>query len=517
MKTIKRKAAALILAVVMIGLVFGGCSPAKEGSEGKTSADDKTTASSTSGSDKETPPDSKNEEPVTLRIFFGDISAPDDGLVADAVSEITQKLINTKVEFVMFGQGEFAEKIPLLLASDEKMDIGFDAGWIDYVGRSRAGAYLDLTELLKTTPDLYKAIDPLLWQGVTIDGGIYGVPTYKELAEQWALYAETDFLKENNIDPKSITKLADAEVILEALKKDPNRAGFMITAVLSASSPSFVALDMMDYYDVILDSYVVSKEEGKTVVDYWMTEEYESFVRLMRDWYNKGYIASDVATREGYDEYTDNDIHNYGLGLVSYSPLNEVASSKSYGKDLTPIPITPITTTNGSTRGSINCIYAKSEHPDRAIQFLELWNTKPEIKNLITFGIEGKHYNLVDGKVEPVPDVDKLYLNQNWRTGNMFISYLMVGEPDDKYDKYLEFNDQAVASVVLGFTPDTKSIDDKIAACRGAFKEYGNLLSVGAIDPDEYLPKLRDALKAAGSDDIVAELQKQLDEWNKSK
>lgn len=499
MKGLIRKVASYALILTMGVALLGGCSSKKDSSANKTPA----------------ATDTKSTEPVNLRIFFGDVKKPDDDLVAKAVSEVTKKMINATVEFVMFGPGEYNQKIPLLLASNEKMDIGFDAGWIDYVGRAKSGAYLDLTKLLKTTPKLYNTIDPLLWQGATIDGGIYGVPAYKELAEQWALYAETDFLKQNNIDTTKIKKLADAEVILQALKKDPKRAGFMVSAAGfgGGSSLSVISLDLMQKYDVIQDAFVVDKSEGKTVLNYFMSKEYEDYTKLMRDWFKKGYIAPDVATRENYDQYIKNGNYNFGLGLVSYSPLNEVGQSKNYGKDLTPIKITPVTTTNGSTRGSLNCIYAKSQNPEKAIQFLELLNTVPEIKNLTTYGIEGKHYNLVGGKVEPVKNINDLYINQSWRNGNMFIGNLMVGEPDDKYKQYLDFNKQAKASVVLGFTPDTKAMTDKIAAVNNAFKEYGILLSLGAVDPDEYLPRFRNALKAAGVDTVIAEMQKQYNDW----
>ena len=447
--------------------------------------------------------------PVTLRIFFGDDAKPDDELVQDELNKYIVPKLGIEADFVFFGSGEYNQKMPLLIASDEKMDICFDAGWIDYVNRSRAGAYLDITDMLADYQDLYNAVHPLLWEGSKVDGRNYGVPTNKEVAETWAFYAEAEVLEQNGIDPASIKTFADGEVILEALSKDPERAGFQIFA---GNSDNLYMLGLLGIFDHISYGVGVYQDAPETVVSVFESPEYEAFVRTVHSWYEKGYIAEDVATRENYDQYTK-DSHNYGLGYVSYSPLNEVGQSNSYGKALTPMCVTPITTTNGSCTGSINCVLAKTENPDAALKFLEAWNTDPVIKNYITFGIEGVHYNLVDGKVENVPNVNDLYVNQNWRTGNMFISYLMVNEADDKYDQYLAFNDKARGSAVLGFQPDVDEIQDRLTAIDGVRAEYCPLLHCGVLDPDEYLPIFIDELKSVGIDDVVAYYQAQLDDW----
>lgn len=446
----------------------------------------------------------------TLAVYFQDATTPDKALVEQELSRLTMEKIGVGVELKMFGPGEYAEKVPLLLASNEKMDIGFDAAWMAYVERARKGAYYDMTENLKTkSTELYNAIDERLWQGAAIDGKIYGVPTYKEIAERWCVYAEKSILDANGIDPESINSLKDAEVILEAMKKDPERAGFMILA----SNANHVKMDILSNFDTVSGDFVVERANGNEIVNYYMTPQYEQFVRLMRDWYEKGYISSDVATRENYDEYTKHGDFKHGLSFVSYAPFNEVGYSATYNTEFVPMDVTPTVISNDSTRGSIFGVYKKSKNPEKAMEFLQLWNTTPEIKNLITYGIEGKHYNLEDGKVVKVPDAVKMYSNQNWCSGNTFISYLLKEEPDNKYEVYDEFNNSAISSLTLGFTPDLTSVSDKVAACSAVVKEYSPLLNVGAVDIDENIGKFRDALKNSGVDEITAEIQKQYDAW----
>lgn len=440
-----------------------------------------------------------------LRVFFMDAKTPDVDLVSEKLSEITREKLGVNIEMVMFDT-DYATKLPMLIATDEQMDIC----WTNSDGfeeRARKGAYADITDLLKNTPKLYNLFDKDFWKGVSYNDRIYAVPTLKEMAEQWVCYAETDFLEANNIkiDENRTYSLKELETILAVLKNNPDRPGFEIGA-----KGQHDPMDILNHFDVITGSIVVNKETDK-VENYYMSKEFEAYVKLMREWYDKGYIASDVATRNGYGQYKSG---HKGITYAGYAPYNELLS-KRYNNDIavTPIKMTPAVISNTSTCGSAFAILEKCKDKEKAMKFLELWNTDSKVKNLITYGIEGKHYTLENGKVKQADDYLKHYLNQNWASGNEFIATLLVNEPDDKFEKYAEFNKSAEKSRVLGFKPDVTNINDKMLACSGAAAEFTGLLSCGAVEPDEYLPKLKKALESAGVNDVVKELQKQYDEW----
>lgn len=506
MKKNTRKRAAAAIGVYLMALgMFSGC----------TKQNDSSSASSTGAASNTTIESKEKEEelePVTLHIYGYDPSGIDDEKVAKAMSEIPEvKALNVTVEFVKYPTGTYRDKIPLALASNEPMDIVFDAGWIAYASRVESQAYVDISEMLDTVaPTLKKTIPSNLWTGVTVDGGIYGVPTYKELGEQWGVYAETDFLKEAKIDSTSIKTLEDVEVILEALSKT-DRAGFQITG--NTNNPT--SLYSNTAYYSLSDAVKASKDNTGTLVNYYASENFANLCNLMRDWYNKGYIAADVATRENYDEFIKNGIHKYGVSIISYAPQNEVIQSTNYGKDLTYIPLNDIVVSTNACTGSINAICAKSENPERALQFLEVWNTVPAVKNMMTYGIEGVHYNLVNGQVKQVEGYADLWSGSNWTTGNSMISYTLVGESTDKWEQYEVFNAKGSKSCFLGFTVNNTKVADKVSAITATIKEYVPLLNCGAVDPAEYLPKFLDALDKAGINDVVAEYQTQYDAWKK--
>ncbi len=454
------------------------------------------------------------EEVVTLRLFPNDAQKPDDALVSEELSKVTMEKVGVKVELVKQPQGEFATKIPLLIASDEQMDLVFDAAWIDYANRARTGAYADLTDALADYPELVAAVNPALWEGSKINGRNYCVPTNKEVPSCSAFYAEKNFLDEAGIDPTTIKTYADAEVILEALSKT-DRYGLMIT--VGSHMPSLYKLAFGDFLSTC-NAITMYYDNPGTFVSWYHSEDFMEYVKLMNSWYEKGYIIEDVATAENaYPTTNEDGTYNgkYGLGCVSYSPLNEVGTSKTFGYEGAAVPmiVTPVVNTTGNCAGSVWAVLAKTEHFEECMELLQAWNTDSEIKNMMAYGIEGKHYELVDGKVQQFTGWTENYFTQNWTTGNMFISYLMVGEQDDKWDQYIEFNESAMDSPHLGFNPETAEIQDKLAAISAVCAEYVPLLEVGVLDAEEYVPLLRDALDSVGLNEVIAWYQAQYDAW----
>ena len=452
------------------------------------------------------------DDAITLRIFLQDKPTPDDQMVSEELSKYVYEKLGVNIELVK--TDGYTSQLPLLLASDEQMDACFDAGWLDYYNRVRSGAYAELTELLELTPTLVETIPDVFWEGAKVDGGIYAVTTYKETATSWGVYMEKDFMDEVGFDYNSVDELADVEPLLEALKESGDRPGFMVGN--STSPTQLVKLDMYHSFDMVAgdSSYmsVVRRTEPDKVVNYYATEEYKNFVTMMHDWYNKGYIAEDVLTRDGYSEYTS--IQKMGLAWFEAAPLANYTVSTNYGKECIVMSTSPALSETAAATGSMFCIPAKSQYKEQAIKFLELWNTDPYVKNTICYGLEGVHYNVEeDGRITRVEDANSKFSGQNWTTGNSMISYVLSTEPIDKWEQYKAYGDTAISAVTLGFAPDTTNVMDQIASCKATVVEYGNLLSIGTLDPDEYLPIFLDALNASGAEQIIAEFQTAYDAW----
>ena len=153
---------------------------------------------------------------------------------------------------------------------------------------------------------------------------------------------------------------------------------------------------------------------------------------------------------------------------------------------------------------------------EKAIEFLNLLNTDPTIRNMINYGLEGVHYEKIgDNQIKLINK--KGYDVPYFSLGNLFITYVTENEPETKWDEFQDFNDAAKSSPALGFKFNSKSVSTEIAAVNNVLEEFKATIYSGSVDVDEYLEKLNTKLKQQGLDKIIEEMQRQIDEWKASK
>jgi putative aldouronate transport system substrate-binding protein len=101
--------------------------------------------------------------------------------------------------------------------------------------------------------------------------------------------------------------------------------------------------------------------------------------------------------------------------------------------------------------------------------------------------------------------------------GNQYLNFFFVGENTRKWDAFRKFNSDSIASKSLGFNFDNEPVKNEIAACINVYREYTPGLISGTVDSDKVLPEFLAKLKAAGLEKVIAEKQKQLDQWRTTK
>ena len=87
----------------------------------------------------------------------------------------------------------------------------------------------------------------------------------------------------------------------------------------------------------------------------------------------------------------------------------------------------------------------------------------------------------------------------------------------DKWATFKEFNIASVDAPSFGFDFDIEPVSTEVAGFGNVMDEFGKSLFTGSVDPEEYLPKLQEKLEATGIDKVIAEMQKQIDEWKAKK
>lgn len=486
----KRKSFSLLLiSLVALSLIVSACGGNKA---------DNSAAKGNSG---------KSEKPVEL--IWYTIGAPQKDLkrVVDEVNKYTLEKINATIDMKMIDFGDYTQKMQVMAASGEPMDIMFTSSWaFDYVQNARKGAFMELDDMLsKYGKGITDTLDPAFLEGSKVDGHNYAIPANKELPAQEVWRFNKELLDKYNLDISKATTMESLEPMLKTIKE--NEPGITPYAMLK----DFMPVMPFDYVIEKMPMAVYMDTKDYKVVNILETPEAKSTLETVRKFYQAGYVSPEVATTTSVD-----DLYKSGkwfMDRAATQPLADNLWSASYGYPVVSTPASQPYIYNWSVMGSMQAISANSEHPEKAMEFLNLLNTDSYLRNLIDSGIEGVHYEKVnDNTVKNLADA-KNYDMPTFSLGNVMITYLNEGDPENKWDEFKKFNASGINAPLLGFNFDTSAVTNEIAAVQNVKEEFWSSLMTGTVDPNEYLAKANEKFKAAGLDKIIAEAQKQIDEW----
>ncbi|MBO9610865.1 MAG: ABC transporter substrate-binding protein [Paenibacillaceae bacterium] len=252
-------------------------------------------------------------------------------------------------------------------------------------------------------------------------------------------------------------------------------------------------------------------DKSLKVANQFESEEFKSYLNLMRDWYNKGYIRKDAATLA--DAQPDRKAgKNASLNAGNIGPDNPDAPAKIGDLPAYVAKTTQPYLLTSSIIATMTGVSKTSKNPERAVMFLDLLFKDKQLYNILAHGIEGKHYKLTNGAKEVIKEggYDPQF---DWEIGNSNNSLTVKQAYADLVGKN---NQSALGSPLLGFTFNPDPVKTEMAQVATVTVQYIPLLETGSADTAKVLPEFIDKLKKAGSDKIIAEEQKQIDEWKKA-
>lgn len=518
MRNAKKLISVLLMAVMLLSTMLTGCGSTKTESDAPSAAVEEKEEVKEEAKTEEPAQEAEELEPVKLVIFVHQFAGTDDKVVEEAVENLDAvKALNIDLEFKTLNEGDnYYNELDLALASGEQIDIAICDQGSHYPVAATDGAYADLTELLTTKyTTLYNTLREDHWKAATVNGGIYGVPTFKEGCLKWGMYISHDFVEEYDID-LSNRNIFNIDDIMQKLL-DAGREGLMLT--YSQANWYMGSAYYADYRNLYGNLACMSIENPGTVENWFMTDKYRQLAHQAKSWHEKGYLAEDILTVENFDvEKFDAEV--FGLEPVTYFPGREYQEGANRGFGLDFLDLTGYVNVLDDP-GWIQCITSSCENVDRALAFLEVLNTVPEVKNTFTYGVEGVHYDLsADGQVDYTnyPDHADVWNGDSSRMGNMLIGYSPVGFPVEGYAIFDEAMAEAKAIPTIGFRADTESITNEYAAMQAIVSEYNNMLLSGTVEDvdatvDEFVAKL----EAAGAQKVLDEIQAQWDAFEASK
>ncbi|MHA0857968.1 ABC transporter substrate-binding protein [Paenibacillus sp. CMAA1364] len=459
----------------------------------------------------------------TVNLIYYTIGEPDQDLqiVNDKINEIMARKIGVTITYIKIGWQDYEDRLNTLISVGAPFDIAYAPS---YATTAMSGSWLRLDQhLTGLGKEMYDTIDPIFWEGVRMnDGGIYGVPTNKELAVRDHWMYPASLVNKYNIDITKYNTLESLEPVLQMIhQQEPD----YVPMELDLDSHNFFAIDGYEY---ILNNkvplMVKSLDQSPKVVNIFETMEARKVLDTLRHYYQKGYINKDAALWESGGLKRGAKVFWKSSGG---GPLPETTWSKDRGYTVVSNPITPIIVTTESVRAGIMAVNANTKYPEECIRFLNLLNTDPEIRNLFNYGIEGLHYTLNEyGQAVPIPskdsqgnpilDASASYSGVQYTQGNWFILNTMGGDnpdPLDKWEQFRKYNDDVVKSTLLGFTPDLSKMTVQTEHIKMVWKKYYSSLMTGSVDVDTILNKFNGELEQSGIHEVQKEVQKQLDTW----
>lgn len=462
------------------------------------------------------------QEIVELTWYQVGDSQKDAQMVIDKVNEYTMEKIGVKLNVISVGWGDYNQKMQVVINTGDKWDMCFTCSWSnDYLQNVQKGAFLELDEILTAEgKDMYESIDSRFWEAARVGGKIYGVPSEKEIGScpMWVFTKE--YVDKYDIPYQDIHTLEDLEPWLALIQeKEPDVVPMYLTRDYSAPT----------YMDKIQDPIGIEYDDGTlTVKNVFETERMKETLNTMRKYYLAGYINKDAAT--AYDDKAVKRFVTKGDG----QPYAELIWGKDLGYEVVASEIMETKVTNASARGAMTAVNKNSEHPEKAVELLNLINTDVYLRNLLNYGIEGVHYEFVDvpademeaakdkpyvldKKIKQIEETKKDYSVPYWVQGGLFNTYVLENEPIDKWSTFKEFNDASEEAPSFGFDFDLDPVSTQVAGFRNVLDEFGKSLYTGSVDPEEYLPQLQKKLEATGVQDVIDEMQRQIDEWQTTK
>jgi putative aldouronate transport system substrate-binding protein len=415
----------------------------------------------------------------------------------------------------------------VMVESGEPFDImNLDAG--PFIKWAEMGACADITDLVKTeTPALYASMPESMWPAGTYQGKIFAVPIYKDVATTPFTIWDTRSVNKYNLHSfiQDTTIPGFDKTFRELKRQDPS---LYITV---AREHDFQLGRWIDGFSSGLQAPIfgvrLDDRNRRVIIPIQDDPIWQEGLRYFRSWYQDGLFAPDQATSP--ENWVPAD-----LGAPIYTSGSGWPSAASIwaGWNHNPDGTIPVETSMGpwnstdSIRNAMNFVGANSTHKVEALKILELASTDPLFRDMLAYGVEGKHFTYVTRPQGQTPGVvHKTGVNWEgpyaYKTGAWFIETSsgtkpVISSTDDDLDRLGEIaeqNGRARTSVVMGFTFDSSAYLTEISNINAVWDRYRALVFGGVEDPAVIVPRVVAEMNAVGLQRIKEEAQRQIDAW----
>jgi len=444
----------------------------------------------------------------------------DLALVEAEMNKILKQEINAHIKLNPIDFGAYGQKMNMMNSAGDKYDLAFVSNWLnDYYQNVSKGALIPLDDLMKAhAPKLTSSIPDSVWNGARVEGKIYGSINLQIYAMPYGPIAFKEMVDKYNLDLSKVKSLRDLEPYLASWEDSHNR--FLPNQAFFTSAPPYFGFDSIG--EVSSVGWVKLNDENLQVVNQFESNEFKETIETLRDFLKKGYIPADAPLIT--EEMMVSEIQAGRMPLIlglngPVKPGVEAEEWIKYKRDVVYTEATAPLVTTDRIVGTMTGISRTSSNPERAMMFLEQINTNKKLYDLITNGIEGKHYTIVDEANGVIKKMDDSGYgpNADWVYGNQFNAYYTDANNLGIWEKTQQMNATAAVSPLLGFAFNPEPIKSELAQVGSVWSEYMVGFMTGTYDLDKVYPAFLEKLNKAGAAKVIAEKQSQIDAWKASR
>lgn len=444
----------------------------------------------------------------------------DHDKVMEKANEIIEPAIGMKLDLRYIDSASFTEKMKLKMASKDPYDLAFTGYVNNYRTAVRMGGLYDITDLVSET-GLDQEIESFYLDAARVDGKLYGIPNVQvvshptdleirqSLAEDCGIVDLFYSLEEKSNIHSTMEDLQEAAKIYDELFATVHEKHPELYTWHPGTMPFSAAV-----YENLSGGMVIRRDGTSTkILNLYETEEWKLSVQKVREWYENGYIRSDIASNSSAT--TTEEKKKIAFVNGTWKPGQEAIQISQQGEPNLSAKLYQPYTGGDTILATMVSVGANSKHPKEAVELIKLMNTNSELFNLICWGIEGEHYTKnEDGTVTMIEDSGYFNIGPYaWKYGNQFNGFVQEGQPADVWDQTRTMNSESDKSPLLGFVPDYTPVETELANVTNVESEYGARKSYGTEDMSVWYDEYMSKLKAAGIDKLIAEIQSQYDAW----
>ena len=516
-----KKLFALALALLMTLSLLAGCgssgSAAGSSAASGTNAPASTGTGTTASTDGDASPINFNEEPYEVSIQFIGLFEENKNLenVAAALNAITVPKINCKVDIVPLFIGNMNNATSLGVAGDEKLDI-VAVGLTNSIDSMVANdLLLPLDALLAERGQDALTVTKTVAEAQKINGATYGITGYAYPARCGGVVYNKTMADQYGIDMHDGMTMEELTAAGAILKEH----GVYLTTFPGGGTFNYMFWYGGDYFgNSAAFGGILDPANSTTIVNVFDTKEYRDYYKQMKAWLDAGYMPSDMLTdtTSGQEYFSQQHIF---CSSTTYTP-NQIASWVNPNFEVGLIQFSDAYISTSGVVEFMLGIAANCKRPDKAMDLLNLIYADAEVANLLQFGIEGTDYAKVEG-TESVITFDG---TANEDHNSYYTTFSHYGDPmkqkvvapltDAYYEELKQFNDNAHVSKNLGYVFDASAFSAEAGAIASILEQKLPIINCGSVaDVDAAVDELVAALKRAGIDDVIADNQRQLDEF----